>query len=72
MDNINFDENYYDILEVDRNSSGKDIKKAYYELAKKFHPDVNKNISDDKFKRIGDAYEILGNKGKRKYGKKMN
>ncbi len=66
MDSINFDENYYDVLCVDENSSDKDIKKAYYKLAKKSHPDANKNInSNDRFKRICDAYEILGNKEKK-------
>ncbi|KAG7153477.1 DnaJ subfamily A member 3-like [Homarus americanus] len=53
---------YYDILGVSRNASLKDIKKAYYQLAKKYHPDVNKNDpgSQKKFTEVSEAYEVLG------------
>ncbi|KAF4531474.1 hypothetical protein B566_EDAN004246 [Ephemera danica] len=59
---------YYDILGVARNSSSKDIKKAYYQLAKKYHPDTNKNDPDagKKFQEVSEAYEVLSDDTKRK------
>ncbi|KAF8562005.1 hypothetical protein P879_09449 [Paragonimus westermani] len=59
---------YYKILGVDRSASQADIKKAYYELAKKYHPDVNKNDKNaaQKFQEVSEAYEILGDDNKRK------
>ncbi|XP_050298079.1 protein tumorous imaginal discs, mitochondrial-like isoform X2 [Anthonomus grandis grandis] len=59
---------YYDILGVGRNASSSDIKKAYYKLAKKYHPDVNKNDPEaqKKFQAASEAYEILGDDSKRK------
>lgn len=56
----------YKILGVDRNASAKDIKKQYYQLAKKFHPDVNKEEgADKKFQDIQESYEILSDETKR-------
>jgi DnaJ-class molecular chaperone len=59
--------NYYKILGVEINASLKEIKKRYRELAKKHHPDVNKGsrISEDKFKIISEAYEVLKDNNKR-------
>jgi len=59
---------YYKILEVDKKSSQKEIKKAYRKLAQKYHPDKNKGdkTSESKFKEVAEAYEILGNEEKRK------
>ena len=53
-------EDYYKTLGVPRNASQKEIKKAYYELAKKYHPDRNKGDSEaaKKFTEIGEAYEV--------------
>ena len=64
---------FYDILSVDRNASDDAIKKAYRDLARRFHPDVNKEPgAEEKFKDIGEAYSVLGDPKKRsaydKYG----
>ncbi|MBL0707951.1 MAG: J domain-containing protein [Sulfurimonas sp.] len=56
----------YTTLEVNENSSEAEIKKAYRKLARKYHPDVNKEMgAEDKFKEINSAYEILGDKEKK-------
>jgi DnaJ-class molecular chaperone len=63
--------NCYEILGVEKTASEEDIKKAYRELAKKYHPDVvqeekEKKASEEKFKEINVAYEILSDPDKRK------
>ncbi len=57
----------YTILGVARNASQGDIKSAYRKLAKKYHPDSNvgKPEAQAKFSQITQAYEVLGDKGKR-------
>lgn len=53
---------YYEVLGVDRNASKEDLKRAYRRMARKFHPDVNKDSgSDERFKEINEAYEVLSN-----------
>lgn len=58
---------YYKILGVGKEASQKDIKKAYYQLAKKYHPDTNKSAdASKKFQEVSEAYEVLGDEDKRK------
>lgn len=59
---------YYKILGVDKKASQDDIKKAYRKLAVKYHPDKNQGNkeAEEKFKQIGEAYEVLGDAEKRK------
>lgn len=58
---------YYSVLEIDKTATQDDIKKAYRNLAKKYHPDVNPNNPDAeaKFKQVQEAYEVLSDEKKR-------
>lgn len=66
----------YDTLGVSKTASSDEIKKAYRRLARKYHPDINKEPgAEEKFKEINAAYEILSDEKKRKqydaYGENM-
>jgi curved DNA-binding protein len=59
-------QDYYDALEVPRTASQEDIRRAYRKLARKYHPDVNKEPgAEDRFKQISEAYEVLRDEEKR-------
>ncbi|KAK6741842.1 hypothetical protein RB195_009610 [Necator americanus] len=59
-------EDYYKTLGVKKDASAKEIKKAYFQLAKKYHPDVNKSKeAQEKFQEISEAYEVLSDDNKR-------
>ncbi|TAL10894.1 MAG: J domain-containing protein [Nitrospirae bacterium] len=62
---------YYDVLGVSRDATGKAIKDAFRKLARQYHPDLQtvqakKKLSEEKFKEINEAYEVLGDPEKRK------
>ena len=60
--------NLYEILGISKNATEAEIKSQYRKLARKYHPDLNKNdkVAAEKFKEISSAYDVLGDKEKRK------
>ncbi|WP_338984150.1 DnaJ domain-containing protein [Spiroplasma endosymbiont of Othius punctulatus] len=57
---------YYEVLGVSKSVTDDELKKAYRSLAKKYHPDVSKEENaEEKFKEVGEAYEVLSNSEKR-------
>ena len=61
-------QDYYKTLEVERTATPVEIKKSYRRLSKKYHPDVNvgSKTAEDKFKQLGEAYEVLKDPEKRR------
>ena len=62
---------YYETLGVERNASDDELKKAFRKLARQYHPDLHsspdqKKTSEEKFKEINEAYEVLSDQDKRK------
>lgn len=59
---------YYKILGLSRTATASEIKKAYHQLALKFHPDKNPNNRDEaekKFKEVSEAYDVLSDESKK-------
>ena len=59
---------YYKVLGVSSKATKEEIKKAFHNLAKKYHPDINKGdkSAEEKFKDVSEAYEVLGNDDKKR------
>jgi len=60
---------YYDVLGVPKTANARDIKKAYYKLAKEYHPDTTEKkdaATTKKFQEVSEAYEVLSDEAKRK------
>src|ERR1700729_3609647 len=60
-----FEKDYYKVLGGPETATDKDIGKAYRKLAKQYHPDANPG-SEEQFKEISSAYDVLGDEAKRK------
>ncbi len=61
------DRDYYQVLGVPREASAEEIQRAYRQLARRHHPDVNKNPdAEDRFKEISEAYDTLSDPDKRR------
>lgn len=57
--------NYYEILGVNISATSEEIRRAYRILARRYHPDMNPDLSEDKFKTIAEAYTVLSDSDRR-------
>ena len=57
---------HYDILGINQNASQEEIKKAYFEMAKKYHPDAGDETEIQKFHEVAEAYKVLSDSDSRK------
>lgn len=58
--------NWYEVLEVSREASGEEIKRAYRRLARKYHPDNVGERERERFEQVQEAYAVLGDEKKRR------
>ena len=57
---------YYEVLGISKSASADEIKRAYRKMAKKYHPDVNKEPgAEEKFKEVQEAYDVLSDDNKK-------
>jgi curved DNA-binding protein len=59
--------NYFELLGIDATASAEEVKRAYRQMARKYHPDMNPGdkAAEEKFKLLGEAYEVLSDPSKR-------